>query len=521
MTVYSARLDNTMDDHPDAAALSELELLRAIVNSSVDLNSVVGSDYKYLYANPAYLKYFSKKFSDIVGRTVSELIGESIFREQSQPLLDRALKGEKVSYFGRFDFPGVGKRDAEVLYSPARNRPGEIFGVVAVIRDVEDLERIKSALQSSRDINRVTFDHAAVGIAHVGLQGSWLEVNPRLCEIVGYTREQLMPLTFQDITHPEDLAADLEQVRSLLAGEKLTYSMEKRYIRASGEIIWIELTVSLVRDATGNPVHFISFVQDIHARKMAELKLIESEHDLAVAVREISDKAVALERFVHVLSHDLREPLNTMANFAGLLAAEDSIPDGSAGRKYLNYVQSGASRMKSLLDDLSQYVRLDQTELPFVTFSLTRIATEVLSDLTSQIDRSSARITINTLPEITGEPNLIRLALQNLVSNAIKFVESGTPPTISIRDDSTPDSGIRISVCDNGIGIAESALPVLFAPFSRLNQRRRYAGTGLGLAICKRIADMHSGTIEVVSTPGSGSCFTLTLPRRPRKGQPA
>ena len=513
-------LDKIMNA-PAAAVLSELELLRSIVNASVDLNSVVGPDYKFLYANPAYLKYFSKEPADIIGHTVSELIGESIFCERSKPLLDRTLKGESVSYFARFDFPGVGMRDAEVFYNPARNRLGEVVGVVAVIRDVEDLERTRSALLSSQRVNRVTFDHAAVGIAHVGLNGAWLEVNPRLCEIVGYTKEKLKTLTFQDITHADDLEADLEHVRELIDGEKQAYSMEKRYIRAGGDIIWIELTVSLVRDADGKPLHFIKFVQDIHARKIAERELIESKRVLAEAVQEISDRAVSLERFVHVLSHDLREPLNTIANFTGLLASEDSIGKGTAGGKYLGYVQAGTARMKLLLDDLLRYVRLDRPDGQFVTFSLAQVAEEVRSDLVSQIDRAGAQITINSLPEMTGEPNLIRLVLQNLVSNAIKFVDPETRPLITIRDDSAPASDFRISVCDNGIGIEASALPALFTPFSRLHVRRRYAGTGLGLAICKRIVDLHGGRIEVASTPGLGSCFTLILPRHLAAGDSA
>ena len=501
--------------------LSERDMLFAIVTSAIDLESLVDLDYRYRYVNPPYLKYWGKVESDIVGHTISELLGETVFRERVKPLMDRAMAGEPVSYFASLDFPGVGTRYTNVLYAPARNGAGEIFGVVVILKDIDELERAKSGLLTSQNINRITFDHAAIGIAHVGLKGEWLEVNLRLCEIVGYTREQLLPLTFQDITHPDDLADNLGYVQDLIDGRRQTFSREKRYIRANGETIWIDLTVSLVRDAAGSPLYLISFVQDIQARKMNQLALQEGRRALDEAMRQLEDKAIALERFVHVLSHDLREPLNTMANFTGLLAGEDSILEGSAGRKYLNYVQTGASRMKSLLDDLSQYVRLDQTERPFVTFSLTQIANAVLSDLLSQIDRSGARITINRLPEITGEPNLIRLVLQNLISNAIKFVEPGTAPVISIRDDSTADSGFRISVCDNGIGIDAAALAALFVPFSRLNQRRRYAGTGLGLAICKRIVDRHGGAIEVVSTPGAGTCFTITLPRQPNKGEPA
>ena len=320
---------------PAAAALSEQELLRAVVDSSFDLKSLIGFDYRYLYANPACLKYWHKEISSVIGHTVGEVLGEPLFRERIKPLLDRALAGEKVSFSSSSVFPGRETRNDDTLYTPARNRLGEIFGVIAVVRDMTDLKQTKSALLSSQDINRVTFEHAGVGIGHVGLQGAWLEVNPRLCEIVGYPRETLITLTIQDITHPDDLEAYHDHVRSLIDGRTRTCSVEKRYLRADGEVIWIELTVSLVRDTNGDPLHFISFVQDIQARKIAELELIQSRHQLADAVQEIGDKAVSLERFVYVLSHDLREPLNTIDNFAGLLAGEDAIGAGTAARKYL------------------------------------------------------------------------------------------------------------------------------------------------------------------------------------------
>ncbi len=105
-------------------------------------------------------------------------------------------------------------------------------------------------------------------MAHVALDGRWLHVNDKMLEIVGYSREELLSLTFQDITHPDDLDADLEQVRLLLAGEIGTYSMEKRYFRKDGSVVWIELTVSLVRKPSGDPEYFLAVVEDITRRRL-------------------------------------------------------------------------------------------------------------------------------------------------------------------------------------------------------------------------------------------------------------
>jgi PAS domain S-box-containing protein len=132
------------------------------------------------------------------------------------------------------------------------------------------------ALRDSEEVNRATFDQAAVGIAHVGTDGRWLRVNDRLCAIVGYPREELLQLTFQTITHSDDLEPDLKNMRQVLSGEVGTFSMEKRYIRKDGSLVWVDLAVSLVRTAAGEPRFFIAVVEDITASKLAEEALRQS-----------------------------------------------------------------------------------------------------------------------------------------------------------------------------------------------------------------------------------------------------
>jgi PAS domain S-box-containing protein len=130
---------------------------------------------------------------------------------------------------------------------------------------------------------RGIFDNAAVGIARVAPDGRWLEVNQRLCEIVGYAREELMTKTFSDITHPDDLEQDLGVMRRMLANEIETYLREKRYYRKDGSVVWVNLTTSLVRSADGSPDYFVSLIEDISARKRAEEKLREREERLSLA----------------------------------------------------------------------------------------------------------------------------------------------------------------------------------------------------------------------------------------------
>jgi len=140
-------------------------------------------------------------------------------------------------------------------------------------------------IEESEEMFRATFEQAAVGIAHVAPDGRWLRVNRKLCDIVGYSRDELMKLTFQEITHPEDLEADLAYVKQILAGEIHTYSMEKRYVRKDGSIVWINLTRSLVRKPSGEPKYFVAFIEDITERKQMEEALQLKQYMLSEAQR--------------------------------------------------------------------------------------------------------------------------------------------------------------------------------------------------------------------------------------------
>jgi PAS domain S-box-containing protein len=166
---------------------------------------------------------------------------------------------------------------------------------------LESYQAQTEALTESEEQFRATFEQAAVGIAHVGIDGRWLKVNQKLCDLVGYTREEMLARTFQDITYPDDLDTDLNYVRQMLAGEIDTYSIEKRYRCKQGALIWIQLTVALVREATGQPKYFISVIADISDRKQAQITLYRSNQRLEAlqAIDRAILKAHSLEELVH------------------------------------------------------------------------------------------------------------------------------------------------------------------------------------------------------------------------------
>ena len=161
----------------------------------------------------------------------------------------------------------------EMHFSVLRNRDGSLREVQAAARDISDRKVAEAARRVADEQFRTAFDDAPIGMALVAPDGEWLRVNPALCDIVGYSREELLGKTFQDITHPDDLDADVGLLRQVLAGERSGYQLEKRYLRSTGDVVWALLSVSLVRDASGQPLHFISQVQDVSERKALEAQL--------------------------------------------------------------------------------------------------------------------------------------------------------------------------------------------------------------------------------------------------------
>jgi len=165
----------------------------------------------------------------------------------------------------------------------------EIGAIVSNSRDISGRKAVAEALSHSEDLFRATFEQAAVGMAHVSVDGHWLRVNRRLCEIVGYSAQELTRKTFQEISHVDDLAADLQATRQLLQGESQTYSLHKRYFHKDGHLVWINLTVSLVRNAQGLPDYFVAVVEDITQLKLAEQALRQSEERYRRVIEDQTD----------------------------------------------------------------------------------------------------------------------------------------------------------------------------------------------------------------------------------------
>jgi PAS domain S-box-containing protein len=368
-----------------------------------------------------------------------------------------------------------------------------------------ELNRQTEALRESDQRLRATFDQAAVGIAHTGLDGRWLLVNRGFCEIVGHTREKLLGRLCRDLTHLDDLEMSLENRRRVLAGETETCSTEMRYVRADGSYVWVRETWSLVRGITGDPKYFISVLEDITPRKQAE-------EELGQSMKELARSNAELEQFAYVVSHDLQEPLRMVSSYVQLLAQRYNDRLDSDANDFISYAVDGAARMKKMITDLLAYSRVGRQGEEFAPIACEAVLNEARANLEAAITESSAKIRHGPLPTVLGNAHLLVHLFQNLIGNAIKF-RSKEPPQIHVSA-RLDEQGWLFSVRDNGIGLNQQDADRIFMVFQRLHGREEYPGTGIGLAISKKIVEHHGGRIWVESEPGKGATFHFTIPER-------
>jgi light-regulated signal transduction histidine kinase (bacteriophytochrome) len=250
---------------------------------------------------------------------------------------------------------------------------------------------------------------------------------------------------------------------------------------------------------------------EAESREAAERS--RGEAALRATVEELTRTNRELEQFAYVASHDLQEPLRMVRAYAGLLADRYGTALDDKGCQYLAFVREGAGRMTLLIEDLLQYSRLGSRLSRQSSVDLAACASEAVRSLAGMIQENDARILLDPLPPVKGDPTLLTQVFLNLLSNALKFRSDRRPEIrLGCRDIAGEKA---VFVQDNGIGLDPGNAARIFEIFQRLHPRERYPGTGIGLCICRKIVESHGGRIWVESAPGEGSTFLFTLPGAP------
>jgi PAS domain S-box-containing protein len=387
-------------------------------------------------------------------------------------------------------------------------------GMWAIVRDISARKKAEERYRVSQQRFRSTFEQAAVGIAHVAPDGHWIRLNQRFCSIVGYPMEELLSTTFQQITHPDDLDKDLELVRQVLDGERKTYSMEKRYIRKDGSLVWVNLTVSLVHDVHEAPDYFISVVEDISERKALDAELQHLTAALEERVEErtlqLANSNKELESFSYSVAHDLRAPLRGIDGWSQALLQECGADLSTKAVEYLRRVRSESQRMGELIDDMLLLSRVARADLARKSLSVSELAERVAERVLQMYPGRDIRIVVQPAIVVSADPRLLDIVLTNLIDNACKFTRTRSPATIEIGR-CMHEGNLSWFVRDNGVGFDMRYAAKLFTPFQRMHRQSEYPGTGIGLATVQRIIGRHGGRVGIDSSKGSGTTVYIIM----------
>jgi PAS domain S-box-containing protein len=332
------------------------------------------------------------------------------------------------------------------------------------------------------------------------------------------------PVTFEtwlEALHPQDRESAVAELNAALQ-EHRDYRTEYRIPLPNGAIRWIVDRGRAFYDDSGRPLRMAGVNADITERRLAEEAVRHARDDLARAnidlERKVSERTAqlveanaSLQAFAYTAAHDLRSPLRSIRNFS-LIVKEDCASNlGSEGQSLLDRVVGSAEQMDRLLNDLLEYSKMKQADLSLGPVNLGKAVGEALAMLDVDIKAKNAAIDVaEPLPEAIGHHATVVLLINNIVSNAIKFMPPDARPEIRIWAETAP-LHVRLFVQDNGIGIAPEHLEKIFAPFERLHSKTVFAGTGLGLAIVRQGAQRMGGQVGVQSAPGKGSTFWIEL----------
>ena len=369
-------------------------------------------------------------------------------------------------------------------------------------------KRSEVALRESEERFRRVFEEGPLGLALVGKDYHFVKVNGALCQMVGYTEEELLQRTFAEITHPDDVRADVELAGRLFRNEIPLYQLRKRYLKKNGEVIWINLTASLIRDKEGQPIHGLAMVEDI-----TEAKRVQEE---ALARQKLESLGV----LAGGIAHDFNNLLGGILAQAELM--EGDLPLDTAPVDEIQRIKQAAIRGAEIVRELMIYAGEGQEGLA-ETVDISLLVDEMLELLKVSISKHAVLTTDlpDNVPLLRGNAAQIRQMVMNLVINASEAIgeKEGVirVTTAQVRGgrnfetkpaiDLPAGDYVRLEVSDTGCGMGEALKAKIFDPFFTT----KFAGRGLGLAVVNGIVNSHGGAIHLTSKPGEGTTFHVFL----------
>ncbi|GAL83126.1 hypothetical protein MYP_352 [Sporocytophaga myxococcoides] len=461
------------------------------------------------------ISWYNSRMYEYTGKTPEEMEGwgwQSVHDPSILPLvIEKWQNSISTGQPFQMTFPMKGKEGNYKHFLtrvvPIKNKKGEIenwFGTNTDITQEIMAQKTLEELAYSQRQFKSTFEQAAVGMAHVAENGKFILLNQKYCELMGYSLDELINLSFEDITYPDDINADLELFQKLKAKDIPNYKIEKRYIKKNGEIFWGKLTRSIVWNEKGNFEYAVAIVDDITIRKQIEEKLIHSNIEL----KKINND---LDNFIYTASHDLKAPISNMEGLLHTIYDETKNIFTIDVLQLLKMMEESIDRLKITIQDLTE-ISIVQKDIDNnrELISVSEIYNEYMEDHKAELAKSNAIFTTDFKEkEVYLSRQNFRTILYNLINNSIQYHHPQRRPVIHLNT-YRENNFLVFKITDNGIGFDMSQKDKIFRMFKRLHAH--IPGSGVGLYLVKRIVENSDGKIEVNSELEKGSEFRIYLP---------
>ncbi|WP_158233214.1 PAS domain S-box protein [Reichenbachiella sp. 5M10] len=480
-----------------------------IEEQQAELSSIVNyAPFGIILTERGTLKKFNKSFQEMIGYSASELNGMDSLKFILPEDIERIVQVQNDMDAGRIkhgDFlQQLCKKDGELVsvrvnVTTIPDENGLPKYRLSVIEDITEKVNQSALVQEQKEQLETIYEHSPLGIA-LSDQGRLMKVNQAFCDLLGYTAEEVLALTFMDFTFDEDLLESGRGYQRMIKGEIDKFTLKKKYIRKDGGVLYAKTNISAVRDEQGNIKYEVVVIEDVSEQESAE-----RQRNALMLQLERSNQE--LNEYAHVVSHDLKSPLRSVSTLVSWIKQDCENLSDTDVHKNLDLIEATAERMEDLINGILTYSEISSGVEREDFVSVDQVVRGLIETL--YIPKHVELTIAKALPRIKADEIRVQQLFQNLMSNAINYcdqkqgkveidyIEEGEHYVFSIRD--------------NGEGIPKEYHEKIFGIFQSLNTDENRESTGIGLSIVKKIVDLYDGEVYLDSGVGVGTTFFVKL----------